>query len=240
LLVPAGVVAGVVGSAGGITSLISYPALLAAGIPPLPANVANIVAAVAMGPGSALSSRPELAGSRSLLQRLLPAAVVGSVAGALLLLFTPPGVFARIVPFLVATGSLALLLQPALVSWRRSERPSLLPLALLVLAVSAYSGYFGAGSGVMFLAVVLFLDSRVPHANAVKNVLVAVTCSVAAALLIVTGPVPWTAVVPLAAGLLVGSAIGPVVVRRLPGAVVRWVAAGLGFALAIYLWMRPA
>jgi uncharacterized membrane protein YfcA len=116
LLVPAGVVAGVLGSAGGITSLVSYPALLAVGVPPLPANVANIVAATAMGPGAALSSRPELVGTRRLVTRLLVLGILGSVAGAVLLLSTPAGVFARVVPFLVALGALVLLLQPRLVT----------------------------------------------------------------------------------------------------------------------------
>jgi uncharacterized membrane protein YfcA len=238
LLVPAGVVAGVVGSAGGITSLISYPALLAAGVPPLPANVGNIVAAVAIGPGSALSSRSELAGTRPLLVRLLPVAAVCSVAGALLLLATPPGVFARVVPFLVALGSVVLLLQPVILSWRRGGELGVGTLGVLVALVSVYSGYFGAGSGVMLLAAVLFYESRVPQANAVKNVVVAATCAAAAVVLILTAPVPWASVVPLAAGLLVGSAIGPVLVRRMPGSAVRWLAATLGFGLAVYLWFQ--
>ena len=240
LLVPAGVVAGVVGSAGGITSLISYPALLAVGVPPLPANVGNIVAAVAIGPGSALSSRRELEGSRRLLTRLLPVAAVGSVAGALLLLATPPGVFARVVPFLVAVGSLVLLLQPTILSWRRGEAFGAGTLGLVVALVSVYGGYFGAGSGVMFLAAVLFYESRVPRANAVKNVVVAASCAAAAVVLILTAPVPWASVVPLAAGLLVGSALGPVLVRRMPGSAVRWLASALGFGLAVYLWLQPA
>jgi hypothetical protein len=108
------------------------------------------------------------------------------------------------------------------------------------MVVSVYSGYFGAGSGVMFLAIVLFYEARVPQANAIKNVVVTVTCASAAVVLIVTGPVPWAVVLPLAAGLLVGGALGPLVVRRLPGRVVRWTAAALGFVLAIYLWLRPA
>ena len=240
LLVPAGVVAGVVGSAGGITSLISYPALLAVGVPPLPANVGNIVAAVAIGPGSALSSRRELEGSRRLLTRLLPVAAVGSVGGALLLLATPPGVFARVVPFLVAVGSLVLLLQPTILSWRRGEAFGAGTLGLVVALVSVYGGYFGAGSGVMFLAAVLFYESRVPRANAVKNVVVAASCAAAAVVLILTAPVPWASVVPLAAGLLVGSALGPVLVRRMPGSAVRWLASALGFGLAVYLWLQPA
>jgi uncharacterized membrane protein YfcA len=255
LLVPAGVVAGVVGSAGGITSLISYPALLAVGVPPLPANVGNIVAAVVIGPGSALSSRRELKGTRQLLVRLLPVAALGSVAGALLLLATPPGVFARVVPFLVALGALVLLLQPTLVSWRSSDQadegserregsnggePGLRALGVWVALISVYAGYFGAGSGVMFLAAVLFHESRVPQANAVKNVVVAATCAAAAVVLVLAAPVPWGSVVPLAAGLLVGSTLGPVLVRRMPGSAVRWLAAALGFGLATYLWLQPA
>jgi len=239
LLVPAGIVAGVLGSAGGITSLVSYPALLAAGVPPLPANVANIVAATAIGPGAALSSRPELVGTRRLVIRLLVLGIVGSVAGAGLLLSTPPGVFARVVPFLVATGALVLLLQPRLVTWRGGAVP-VGTLSAFVVVVSVYSGYFGAGSGVMFLAIVLFYEARVPQANAIKNVVVTVTCAAAALVLVLTGPVPWAAVLPLAGGLLVGGALGPMVVRRLPGRVVRWTGAALGFVLAVYLWLRPA
>ena len=111
-LVAAGVLAGTVGAAGGVTSLVSYPALLAVGVPPLPANVVNLVAAVACWPGSALTSRRELAGAQGSLRRGLPIAAAGSAVGALLLLNTSPGAFTRIVPFLVAAGSLALLVQP--------------------------------------------------------------------------------------------------------------------------------
>src|ERR1700753_3116639 len=106
LIALAGIVAGVVGTAGGITSLVSYPALLLVGIPALPANVTNIVALVACWPGSALASRPELAGRRSWLLRWLPVAAIGGAAGSALLLSTPGGVFTRVVPFLVLTGSL--------------------------------------------------------------------------------------------------------------------------------------
>ena len=240
LLVPAGVLAGVFGSAGGITSLETYPALLAVGLPPLPANLGNIVAAVALGPSSALASREELSGRRAVLLRLLPVALVGSAAGAVLLLVTPPGVFGRIVPFLVATGALVLLLQPALVARHGGGGLGVGALAVVVVPVSVYSGYFGAGSGVMFLAAVLFYESRVPPANAMKNVLVGLTCAAAALVLVVTAPVPWSAVVPLALGLLVGGALGPRVVRRVPGRVVRWFAAALGCGLAIYLWFAAA
>src|SRR6266702_3946974 len=109
LLLGAGVLAGTVGSAGGIASLISYPALLAVGIPAVPANVADTVAFVASLPGSALGSRPELQGQARRVVRMAPLAAAGSSAGAVLLLLTPAGAFVRIAPFLVAFAALALL-----------------------------------------------------------------------------------------------------------------------------------
>lgn len=147
----------------------------------------------------------------------------------------------RVVPFLVAAGVIILMIQPALMKlpegWVR--RTPLLQLGL-VGAVCVYGGYFGAGSGVMLLAVILVLvDSRIAPANAIKNVLLGVTSLVAAAVFIATGPVLWAAVLPLAGGLLVGSALGPIIVRHLPPNLVRWMAATFGFILAIYLWIRP-
>src|SRR5689334_14365051 len=114
VLLLAGVVAGVVGSAGGITSLVSYPALLAVGVPALPANVTNMVAGAACWPGSALTSRREMVGAGPGLRRELPVAALGAAVGAVLLLVTPPGTFALVVPYLVAAGAVALLAQPLL------------------------------------------------------------------------------------------------------------------------------
>ena len=240
LLVPAGVVAGVVGSAGGITSLISYPALLAAGVPPLPANVGNIVAAVAIGPGSALSSRSELAGTRPLLVRLLPVAAVGSVAGG-----AP------------AAGHAARASSPA-------SCPSSSPSAPWSFCSSRSSCRGGAarswrwdarragGPGLGLQRVLRRgVGGDVPGGGAVLRVpgpagqrgqerRRPATCAAAALVLILVTPVPWASVVPLAAGLLVGSALGPVLVRRMPGSAVRWFAATLGFGLAVYLWFQAA
>ena len=119
LLAAAGALAGVVGTAGGITSLISYPALLWVGIPALQANIANTVAIVACWPGSAAASRPELQGNGPWLRRWTVVAAAGGAAGSVLLLATPAGVFARVVPFLITAGSLALLLQPRITAGSR-------------------------------------------------------------------------------------------------------------------------
>ncbi|MGO8728071.1 MAG: sulfite exporter TauE/SafE family protein [Streptosporangiaceae bacterium] len=237
----AGMLSGIVGTAGGITSLISYPALLAAGVPALPANVANIVALVACWPGSALASRPELQGKAAWLRRWTWVTAAGGAIGAVLLLSTPPGAFSRVVPFLVAVGSLALLLQPRLAALRQGDGHANAPVLLGgLLSVSAYNGYFGAGSGVMTLSLLLHtVEQHIATANALKNMLIGATSVISAVILIIFGPVDWTAVVPLGIGMFAGSMIGPRLARRLPPRLLRWLVALLGLGLAVRLWVTP-
>lgn len=265
LIAAAGVVAGIVGTAGGITSLVSYPALLAAGVPPFPANVANIVALTACWPGSALASRPELAGRASWLRRWAWVAAAGGAAGAVLLLSTSSRAFGQVVPFLVAAGSLVLLVQPRLSALRQPDghdagrprgecgtqgrgagagsgraRQNTLVLLAGLLAVSAYSGYFGAGSGVMTLGLMLLtVDQHIARANALKNMLIGAGTAISALILIIAEPVDWAAVVPMGLGLFAGSMIGPRLARRIPARVLRWAVALLGLGLAVKLWAAP-
>lgn len=241
-LLLAGATAGLVGSAGGITSLVSYPALLAVGLPPLTANVVNNVALVGCWPGSALASRPELQGKGHWLARWTLVAAAGGAAGAALLLSTPSGVFARVVPFLVLLGALALACEPQITAWRdrrgAQTHPATLPVVLV--ALSLYNGYFGAGSGVMVLTLMLVLvEPHLPIANALKNMLIGASSLAAATILVGFGPVDWSAVLPLAAGMLAGSRVGPVVARRLPPGLLRWLIVALGLALAVDLWLNP-
>jgi uncharacterized protein len=239
----AGILAGIIGTSGGITSLVSYPALLAAGVPALRANMANIVALVACWPGAALASRPELAGRGPWLLRWGTVAAAGGAAGSVLLLSTPPGVFGRVVPFLVLAGSAALLLQPRITAWRSRRAADGSGVLLLpggVAALSAYNGYFGAGSGVLLLALMLVTtEPRMAPANALKNMLVGFASIVSAIMFAVLSPVDWAVVAPLAAGLFAGSTIGPWVARRIPPALLRWLVALTGLALAINLWLDP-
>lgn len=238
ILVGAGVLAGTAGAAGAIASLISYPVLLAVGIPALPANIANSVAAVAIGLGSTPASREELQGSGRQLLRWSVIAAIGAAVGAALLLITPNETFEWIVPFLVAGGSLIMLLQPR-ISARRAAGPSnerrrVLPVGLFGVAV--YGGYFGAGSGIMMLALLLFtVDGHLPRANALKNVLLTVGGVVVAIGFTVFGSVQWAAALPLGIGFLAGGAIGPSVARRVPAHKLRiWIALA-GFTLAAWL-----
>lgn len=242
-LAAAGVLAALVGTAGGITTLISYPALLAVGVPPLAANMANIVAAVACWPGAALSSRRELSGHAGWIWRWSLVTAAGGAAGTALLLLTPPGVFVQVVPVLVLLGAVLLLIQPRLAALRDGAGQEVtrggrwvLPVGLVV--ASIYSGYFGAGSGIMILGLLLLsVDEHLPGANARKNMLVGATSAVSAMVLITEGSVAWAVVAPLGTGMFVGSLLGPIAARRLPAPVVRIGAGVLGIALAVQLWL---
>ena len=241
LLVAAGFGAGLSGTIAGLASLFSYPALLAVGLAPLPANVTNTVALIASSVGSAAGSRAELAGRAPLLRRLAPVALLGGATGAGLLLLTPPGAFAVIVPALIAGASVVLLLQPRIrrVAARRSSAPPDRPGPAVhagMFAVAVYGGYFGAAAGVLMVALLLVgLPLTVLQGNAVKNVLLGVANAVAALGFALFGPVHWAAVPPMVVGLLVGARLGPVLARRLPqtGLRIGIAVAGLGLAGAL-------
>jgi uncharacterized protein len=236
-LVLAGFGAGVTGSVAGLASLISYPALLALGLPPVTANVTNTVALVFNGIGSVWGSRPELVGQRQRIRQLAPIAIAGGLTGGLVLLNTPSSAFAFVVPWLIGLASLAILIQP-----NRAPRPPAQArrptwkLSAGVFLVGLYGGYFGAAAGVLLMAMLLVVTAEpLPRANALKNVLLGLANAVAAVLFVIAGPVRWSVVFPLAAGCLLGSRLGPVIVRRVPAAPMRAVIGGAGLALAVHL-----
>ena len=231
-----GVVAGVVSVVVSLASLVSYPALLAIGLPPLTANVTNTTALVFVGLGSAAGSRDELGGQGRRLLRLGLLSAVGGAAGAALLLLTPASAFEAVVPVLIAAASLVMLAGPRLRADSAGARESSSLLNGAVLAVTVYTGYFGAAGGVLVLAILTaLLDETLVRTIALKNVLNAVANGVAAAAFAAFGPVDWSAVVPLAVGCLVGGRIGPVVVRRLPAGPLRVVIAVCGLGVAVKL-----
>lgn len=239
MLVPAGVGAGLTGSIAGLASLISYPALLAVGLPPVSANVTNTVALVFNSVGSVTASGPELRTQQTPVARVAITGLIGGLVGGILLLATPPGSFELIVPWLIALGALAILLPRRKSMHPTAPRVNLTLVLPAVFAISIYGGYFGAAAGVLMLA--LFLNATpepLPCANALKNVVIGGANLVAAVLFTVLGSVDWAAVVPLAAGLFIGGRIGPVLVRRSPPTTLRLLIALAGLGLAIYLGIK--
>lgn len=234
----AGILAGICSSSGAIGSLVSYPALLAVGIAPLPANVTNAIAVTGAVFGSSARSRPELQGTGPRLLEWGAVTAAGGAVGATLLLLTPGGSFRWIVPFLVAAGALALLFQPHIHAWRQArghtDHHQVVPIGLFALAV--YEGYFGAASGVMTLALLMVtVETHLARANALKNVLLGVADLVASIAFIAFGPVHWPAAIPLGLGFVVGGMVGPTVARRVNARILRITISAAAMCLAGWL-----
>jgi hypothetical protein len=237
LLVLAGFGAGLTGSIAGLASLISYPALLAAGLPPVSANVTNTLALVFTGVGSTWGSVPELRGQWPWVKRLVIAGLIGGAMGSFLLLITPQGAFALAVPWLIAAASVVILVPtPSRWGHRPAGADRMPAVVAAMFGVAVYGGYFGAAAGVLMLAVLLTGTTEgLARASAVKNVVLGTANGVAAVAFAVFGPVRWSVVVPLAAGLLVGGRLGPIVVRRAPVRTLRTLIGLAGLGLAVHL-----
>ncbi len=237
LLILAGVGGGLAGSIAGLASLVTYPALLAAGLAPVAANVTNTVGLVFSSVGSISGSRPELADQRPRILRLAGWAVAGGIVGGVALLLTPGAGFEKIVPFLIALASVAILVvrpSTVIVAQLDSNR-----LRIGTFLVGIYGGYFGAAAGVLLLALLLTCTGdTLPRSNAAKNVLLGMANAVAAISFAVFGPVHWLAVLPLSIGLFIGGRLGPIVVRHSPPTWVRSGIAVAGVGLAIDLGIR--
>lgn len=235
LLVPAGVLAGITGSVAGLASLVSYPALLAMGLPPVTANVSNTVALVFGGIGSVSASRVELAGRTRRTVPLAAATVSGGIIGGMLLMVAPAASFTYVVPWLVAGASSAVLL-PRRVRPRtphRWRRPVLYAGTTLI---GVYGGYFGAASGVLLLALMLAMtDDTLPEIGASRNLLLGLANAVASVVFVIYGSVAWIAAAPLAIGFLIGGRVGPAITRRVSARPLQLMIAAAGFGLALDL-----
>jgi uncharacterized protein len=233
LLLGAGLVGGLTGSIAGLASLVTYPALLAVGLGPVAANMTNTVSLVFTGVGSTLGSRPELEGQAHRVRTLAFAAVSGGAVGATLLLLTPSDTFEKLAPWLIGVASLAILLRPR-VHAGEPKRPAALSAGVFLIAI--YGGYFGAAAGVMLLALMLVATGdTLARSNALKNVMLGIANAVAAVAFALFGDVDWLAVLPLAAGLLAGGRLGPVVVRHSNATLLRGVIGVAGLGLAVKL-----
>ena len=240
-LAGAGVLGGLTGSIAGLASVATYPALLLVGLPPVTANVTNTVALVFNGVGSVWGSRPELEGQQKWIMRIAPVAVLGGAAGAALLLSTPAEGFEKVVPILLGLASAAILLprrgnRRVRVADHQRHTAGVLLESTAIFLICIYGGYFGAAAGVLLLALLLRAGhATLAHANAGKNVILGIANGVAAILFAFLAPVRWPAVLALGIGCLIGSRLGPIVVRHAPAAPLRAVIGVAGLALAVKL-----
>ncbi|MBO3745792.1 sulfite exporter TauE/SafE family protein [Streptosporangiaceae bacterium NEAU-GS5] len=235
----AGIGAGAINAIVGSGSLITFPTLLAVGLPPITANVSNNIGLVPGGVTGVLGYRAELKGQAPRLVRLGVASVTGSLAGGLLLLRLPERAFQIIVPVLIALACVLVVVQPKLNAWLsgRQSHPHGGPwLWLGVLAAGVYGGYFGAAQGVVLIGLLgTFLDDDLQRVNAAKNMLSLLVNTTAAVLFTLIAKVDWMAVLLVAVGSAIGGFLGARVGRRLPPTVLRGVIVCVGVAAIIKL-----
>ena len=237
----AGVAAGGINAIVGSGSLITFPTLLAFGVPPVLANVTNNVGLVPGAASGAFGYRRELAGQWGRLLRLGTASALGAAGGAILLLKLPASTFKVIVPVLILVACVLVILQPRLNGWLAAHRgePAAHGGPALWAGVGAsgvYGGYFGAAQGVLMIGLLgVFLDEPLQRINGLKNGLTFVVNGVAAIVFIALTHVDWILAGLIAVGATIGGLIGARYGRRLPPIALRVLVVIIGVISAVRL-----
>lgn len=231
----AGLAAGTINTVVGSGTLVTFPALLAVGYPPVVANVSNNVGLVAGGLSGVFGYRRELAGQRERVLRFGAASLLGGTAGAVLLLVLPESAFEAIVPAFIVAALVLIVFQPRLA--RLLEKRDSTPRAhgpaawFAVLVTGMYGGYFGAAQGILLLAFLgLALPDDLQRVNALKNVLATLVNAVSAVVFVIAADIAWLPVLMIAAGSTAGGQLGARYGRRLPQGALRAVIVVVGLA----------
>lgn len=237
LLAAAGFAGGFINAAVGSGTLIVYPALLAAGVPPVAANGTNTTGLALGSFSSAWAYRLELRDRMAQLRFPIAATVIGATLGASLVVALPAKVFTSIVPWLVGLATVLVAVQPLLArrvsEHRMGGRHRVWPWTGLI---GIYGGYFGAAQGVMLMSALgLVYDADTQRANAAKNILAAFANVTAAIVFAISGAVVWLAALAVMVGSVPGGYVGGRVARRLPRWALRTLVVLIGIGATLYL-----
>jgi uncharacterized membrane protein YfcA len=244
VVIAAGFGAGVVAASVGVASLVSFPVLVALGLPPVTANASNTVGLVPGGLSGSFGYRHELRRHPRVTTAVVLTSALGAVAGAVLLLALSPDVFEALVPWLILFACLLVGFQPLIARRLRERRPAtqadrLLPSPPTTVALGAagvYGGYFGAGQGVMVVAVLgLGLDIDLKVVNGLKTVACLAANVVATVVFVVAADLDWTVIGLLGLGSVVGGYVGSRIGRRLPDVLFRGLVVVGGSTAALVL-----
>ena len=236
--------AGIINALAGGGTLITFPTLLAIGLTPISANVTSSTALCPGFLGGTLAQKEDLKDQKKRLLIVVPAAILGGLTGAILLLQTAEKLFSNLVPFMILFASALLAVQIPLRNWlmRRQTHDSTKPIpeALIFLPVflcAIYGGYFGAGMSVIVLALLgMFLNDSLTRLNALKQTIAFSANFTAALLFIFSGKVVWGIAVVMMAGALLGGSLGGRLASRVRPAVLRWIVVSIGLVVGtIYL-----
>jgi uncharacterized membrane protein YfcA len=235
--------AGIINALAGGGTLISFPTLVALGVPELSANITNTVALCPGYLGGTIAQKEDLKGQKRRLWVLLPAGIIGGITGAILLIVISDQVFRVLVPFLVIFASLLLAVQEPVRQWvinhsreGRDDTNGIKKAALPVGLTAVYGGYFGAGQSVIVLSVLgVFLEDSLTRLNALKQSLTLCSNVAAAVFLLFSGMVIWPVAIVMAAGALLGGAAGGKFAGRINPTVLRWTVVTIGLLVGIIL-----
>ena len=240
LLFLAAVAGGAINSVAGGGSFVAFPALVFAGVAPVPANATNTIALWPGSVASAVAYRRELQELRRELAPLAVAALAGGLAGSILLLRTRESTFVLLIPWLLLFATLLFSFGGAVA--RRLTRGARAPLALAVVAqlgISVYGGYFGGGMGIMMLAVLTLLGmTHIHRMNALKNVLGTLINGVAVVAFVIAGAVRWAPGVVMIAGGITGGYAGAAIARRVDPRHVRRLVLCIAWGMTAYFFWR--
>ena len=236
IILVAGIAAGAMNAVVGAGTLVTFPTLLALGVPPILANVSNTVGLVTGSIAGAYGYRSTLTGHARLVVRVVAASTTGSIAGAVLLLALPSETFEFVIPVLLVASAVLAAAQPrvaAAVARRRAAKVNRTgdqhtpvgggPWLLVgVAAAGVYGGYFGAAQGVILLALLgIFVAGGLNEVNGIKNILAATANAVAAIIFVVATDIDWRIAGLIAVGAAIGGGLGGRYGRRLPSGALR-------------------
>jgi hypothetical protein len=245
LVLVTAVVAGGINSVAGGGSLLTFPTLIWLGVPSINANATNTVAIWPGTLGSMWGYRREMRGVDPRVYTLVVPSVAGSIVGAVLLFYTPTGVFDRLVPALIAFATVLFMVQEPLqrrLNWTVAHDAHSHWLSWTMFyqfLVGVYGGYFGAGIGILMLAALSLMGHTDIHQmNGLKNLLATCINAVAAIYFMFAGLVFWGDAIVMSIGTVVGGVGGALLARRMNRDAVRRLVVIIGFSLALSLLLR--
>jgi len=245
ILIGTGVIGGLMASLVGGASVITFPVLLAVGLPPVVATASNLVAVSAGNFLAALTDRARLPPLNRAFGGLVLASVLGALLGAVLLLATPERMFEQLIPLLLGFATVLFAFAGRITQWLRARataRGSEWKIGVtsipLVLPISVYGGYFGAGAGTLLLGVLMIAtEGDYRRANVAKNLVSSLNTVAASVWFIANAAVSWPQTLVMMAGCLFGAFCGAHLARRVPQDAMRVVIVLVGAALtAVFAW----
>ena len=230
-----GILVGAINGMAGGASVISYPVLLATGMSPVNAAISNALGVTPANFFALIAVRHQMRAYLQEYKKLIIISIIGSSVGAVALLTVPPGVFEKMVPFLLLFASLSFLIKA---KPDRSARQALLE-KFGIAARGLYCGYFGPGQGVLVIAVLARDIRRDPKTlNTAKNLIVGLTSLISNIIYIFSGRADWPVVIALVIGASIGGTVGGRWAARMPKALYRGLILTVGFGASAWLFKK--